>query len=824
MRIVFILLLLSLAPSLALADHHYTFEHAQEMYDSGRIDWLEYSAESFELALEEDKPIFLLISAPSWCYWCHVYTSDSYVYHEAVYPIINEQFIPIYVDADKRQDVTRQHLEGGWPSTTVFTPSKERLFGFSGPRPIENMIANLNLAIDHVKQNEFSASISYEYEKRPFIVPTATDLETLVFNFQEYILRAYDPEHGGFGNGQKFPQAKTLDYALTLYEDHQNSVYLNLVRNTLENQYTDVDKLETDYNLFDPVEGGFHRYGTTREWSPPHYEKMLYDNAGLLKAYAHLRSLDEQNDLAREVVAMTDAFVQREWLSPEGPFYGNSDVHGEHHYYAKKDRGTDKPRVEKTFYTDWNAQAIDTYFYLYSITGDESYRDIAVKALDFFAENMISPNGVYHYYNEDGKGVTGNLLDNAYLTLAFVKGYESTGNALYLDKALELAEYSLAHLYDWHSGGFFERHSLEKEIYAPGEHVLLSKPLEENSVLIYSFLKLYEITDEEIYLDSALKSMGYLLSGVGGLDRGYYYIVSAEHVLEYGYLDEYASLDVSGIMPSPFWLDELLEAPEVNSEFVASDEGLDTLQGSWALLILVSLFAGLLSFVSPCTLPILPAYLATTLRSNKKSIGKSSVFFFLGVVCVFVFLGIGAALLGDALNSRLTYFSQVAGIAVIVFGVFMLLGRGFSGIKINPKDPTTSFETFVFGAAIGVSWTPCVGPILVAILLLASLSSSAFLGGLLLFSYGIGLSLPLLLVSRYLQKAKHSIIWSVLKGRMVSVFGYKIHSSSLIAGLLFVLLGVLMASGILFSFNQYLSLTGVQKFLFGIEEWLLGIV
>jgi len=120
------------------------------MRTSERIEWRDYGPGAFNEAIEQNKPIFLLLTAPSWCYWCHVYTSDDYIYNEMVYPTINEKFIPIYVDADKRQDLTRKYLEGGWPSTTVMTPSGERLFGYSGPRSIENMLTNLNQAVQYV--------------------------------------------------------------------------------------------------------------------------------------------------------------------------------------------------------------------------------------------------------------------------------------------------------------------------------------------------------------------------------------------------------------------------------------------------------------------------------------------------------------------------------------------------------------------------------------------------------------------------------------------------------------------------------------------------
>ena len=102
-----------------------------------------------------------MISAPAWCYWCHVYTSDDYVYHPEVYPTINNDFIPVYIDADKRQDITRQYLEGGWPSTTVMAPNRKRLFGYTGVRPMTNILTNLKASVEHVNARTFSDHIFY---------------------------------------------------------------------------------------------------------------------------------------------------------------------------------------------------------------------------------------------------------------------------------------------------------------------------------------------------------------------------------------------------------------------------------------------------------------------------------------------------------------------------------------------------------------------------------------------------------------------------------------------------------------------------------------
>jgi len=659
--IIFVLIAILLSSQLVQANEKYSFEKAEEL--TPLIEWREYGPDAFQEALDENKPIFLLLTAPSWCYWCQVYESEDYLFHPDMVEFVNQNTIPIYVDADQRHDLTRQYLEGGWPSTTVMTPSRERLFGFSGVRPVENMLVNLKNAVEYVKTQESSFSVSYNYKKTEIKIPTETELKRLTESYSLYNLQLYDSEYGGFGTGQKFPQGRALDFSLELYEPTGDKRWLNLVQNTLKNQYTEIDKLDSDYNLFDPVEGGFHRYGTKRDWTPPHYEKMLYDNARLLKAYYHLLKIAPDDELVQEVVNKTISFIDTNWYDSEnGGFYGNSDVHGEEAYYGKYPRPNKKPRVEKTKYTNWNSEAILTYLYLFEVSGDEKYKDVAEKSLDFFKKEMITKDGAYHFEKDGKKGVRGSLLDNSYLLLAFVEGYEILGKEEYLKISEQLAEYSLNNLYDWNSGGFFERNSPDKNIYALGENVLLSKPTEENGIIAYALLKLYRQTDSPIYLNVAIKTIGNKIGFVGGIDSGYYYVKSAQFIVQNNLLSDIVQhkSKVEKAKQESFWLNELISDNQKSQKtegFALSEEGLDKLEGSIFLLMIIALFAGFLSFVSPCTLPILPAYVAYTLRSSKHNIKGMTLAFFLGLVTVFTLLGVSAFFIGNFLRSHLTLFN-----------------------------------------------------------------------------------------------------------------------------------------------------------------------
>jgi len=833
---LFLLALILFIFPIVIATDHYSFEHAYEMLNSGRVEWRDYGPEAFKESIDENKPIFLILTAPSWCYWCHVYTSDDYIYNEQIYPILNNEFIPIYVDADKRQDLTRQYLEGGWPSTTVMTPGRERLFGYSGPRPISFMLENFKKSSDFVKTQGFANKITYSYQKEKIKIPTQDELSNLINRFAGSILGSYDSTNGGFGTGQKFPQGRSLDFSLELYELTDNNQFLDLVENTLKNQFTFVDEIETNYNLYDPIEGGFHRYGTRPDWSPPHYEKMLYDNARLIKAYAHLQQIKPDDPLVREVVESSLKFVERDWYDAKnGGFYGNSDADGEDEYYGNEIRSDEKPRIEKTKYTDWNSEIIQTYIYLWRVTEEEKYKEIAIKTLDFFADEIVTDEGPYHYFKENGeKGVRGGLLDNSYLLLAFIEGYEVFKDKKYLEIAKKLADLSLDNLYDWNSGGFFERNSPDTELYAPGENILLEKPTQENGVMALAFLKLAGQTNNALYLNAGIKTIGNRINSIGGLDRSYHFIKAAQLVLQNNFLqalelekDNIQLLEESRL--ENYWLDDLIVEPVEAINFEVSQKGLDKLNAPFLLLLIVALIAGFISFASPCSLPIIPAYLAYSFRSSKQNIKLMTVSFFLGLSLIFSLLGMSATFIGNFLKENIEIFSQIAGIVIFIFGIYILLGKGFSGFKIKQKKPTTYLGSFLFGASLGISWTPCIGPILIGILLLASTAGSSVFGGMLLFFYSIGLALPLILFSLYLDKInREGRLWKIIQGKELhfKVLNKKmsIHTNSLISGLLFIVLGYLIFSGTLFTFNQYVANTSFQKYIFGIEDYLLKFI
>ncbi|MAF34621.1 hypothetical protein CMO91_02130 [Candidatus Woesearchaeota archaeon] len=229
------------------------------------------------------------------------------------------------------------------------------------------------------------------------------------------------------------------------------------------------------------------------------------------------------------------------------------------------------------------------------------------------------------------------------------------------------------------------------------------------------------------------------------------------------------------------------------------------------IFLIISFFGGVISFINPCTLPVLAAFFGY----NTKKVMRNTLLFVLGLTLVFSLFGTGAAIVGGAMKANQGMFTKIVGLALIGLGVFELSGRGFTGYKIKVKNQKAGLGSFVFGMAFAVGWSACVGPILAGLLLLAA-TSTIINGTLLLFAYALGLGLPFLLIAPHFEKVKQTKIWSSFKGRQVSVGTHKLHTTSIIAGILLIAIGILV---FLDYFTSSMSADQVQNFVGQAEAW-----
>lgn len=193
-------------------------------------------------------------------------------------------------------------------------------------------------------------------------------------------------------------------------------------------------------------------------------------------------------------------------------------------------------------------------------------------------------------------------------------------------------------------------------------------------------------------------------------------------------------------------------------------------QQSFGILAILAFAGGLLSFLSPCTLPILPAYFAFAAKSSRSQIALNTMVFMLGVATVFSFFGATSSALGSLLRNNQDLILLIGGILVVVFGTMSLIGKGFTGMSAESAGgdtgDMTSGGSFLFGITFAAGWSSCIGPILGIFLTLAATTGSVARGTILLFIFAMGLGLPLILVSTFIGKAsRQSFIWRVLRGK-----------------------------------------------------------
>jgi|SRR6187402_119844 len=301
------------------------------------VQWHEWGDAGFELATRENKPILLDIGAV-WCHWCHVMDRESYESADTA-DLINRNFIAIKVDRDERPDVDTRYQaavsaisgQGGWPLTAFLTPEGKPFFGGTyfppedrfGRPSFQRVLQTMADAFrDRRSEVEDSAdSVMQAIEFNESFSGRAADLgPDLVTKLAESMLKQFDPQHGGFGSQPKFPHPGALDLLIDIASR----------RGPLAEQASNVVRVTLDKmalgGMRDQIGGGFHRYSVDERWVVPHFEKMAYDNAELLKSYIRaFRTflVPEYAEVAREILRWMDGTLSdRE----RGGFYSSQDA------------------------------------------------------------------------------------------------------------------------------------------------------------------------------------------------------------------------------------------------------------------------------------------------------------------------------------------------------------------------------------------------------------------------------------------------------------------------------------------------------------------
>ena len=313
---------------LASSTSPYLLQHADNP-----VHWHPWSAEAFEEAKRRDVPVLLSIGYAA-CHWCHVMAHESFE-DEATAAYMNEHFVNVKVDREERPDVDAVYMEvtqamtghGGWPMTCFLTPAAEPFYSGTyfppQPRPgmpsfsqvLESITAAWTDQGDELRAS--AAAIVAELAQRAAPLQSSTvDTEALAGAVVS-LLGEYDRKRGGFGNAPKFPPSMVVEFLLRHHERTGSIQALSMARATCDAMAAG--------GLHDQLAGGFSRYSVDASWVVPHFEKMLYDNGLLLRAYTHLSRRDD-NPRYREVVHGTAEFLLRDLGTPQGAFAASLDA------------------------------------------------------------------------------------------------------------------------------------------------------------------------------------------------------------------------------------------------------------------------------------------------------------------------------------------------------------------------------------------------------------------------------------------------------------------------------------------------------------------
>ena len=494
------------------------------------VDWHPWGEEALARARAEDKPLLVSIGYSA-CHWCHVMEHESFEDPETA-AVMNENFVPVKVDREERPDVDSIYMgavqamtgQGGWPLNVFTDPEGVPFYGgtYFPPEPRHGM-PSFRQVLEGVaeawrsRRDEIRTSAPRTVEglsaPAQVRVPEEAPPAAVIDEAEQNLASQFDPNFGGFGGAPKFPPASALEFLMGRMaepggDDARAAKAQEIVTTTLERM--------AKGGIYDQVGGGFARYSVDAHWLVPHFEKMLYDNALLARAYLHAWQLTRQ-ELFRRVCEETLDWALREMRGPEGGFYSalDADSEGEEgKFYVWSEAelrellGDDAPamlahwgvdrgpnfeghsilhvpggdvdpdvlmRARRTLYevrarrvwpglddkrlTAWNALMIAALADAGAVLGRADYLEAARQCARFLLDQMRDRDGrLLRTYKDGRAALNAYLEDHAFLLEGLLALYEATFETGWFTAARALAD-TMIERFGSPEGGFFDTSS-----------------------------------------------------------------------------------------------------------------------------------------------------------------------------------------------------------------------------------------------------------------------------------------------------------------------------------------------------------------------------
>ena len=562
------------------------------------VDWYPWGDEALERARSEDKPILLSIGYAA-CHWCHVMEHESFEDPDTA-ALMNELYVSIKVDREERPDIDAIYMDavqamtgqGGWPMTVFLTPEGVPFYGgtYFPPEPRHGM-PSFRMLLEAVA-NEWRQDRARSHARGEQLVehiraiasiPQSEDPldEALLTESLAVMEGAFDPRHGGFGGAPKFPQPMSIDFLLRMGErGHENATKMATVT---------LDAMAAG-GMFDQLGGGFARYSVDTQWLVPHFEKMLYDNAGLLRTYARAWQVTRE-DRYREVAELTVAWLMREMRDPHGGFFSSLDadsegVEGKFYvwtiYEVHDALGADadvaierwgfteqgnfegknipvdasragdaagherlrvrllearerrvRPGTDTKVLAGWNALAASSLAEAGRALGKREWIAVAAEVMNFVLDTMRIDGRLMRAYKSNDDGSLGKVQhlgyaeDYAMVLEASLLLWETTGDARWLREALWAADEAIRLFWDDESGGFFTTgNDAPPLVTRPKDHFDNAIPA-ANSILALELQRLALTIEETAYEDRALAPMRTMRDLIPRSPQGFGHLLAA---------------------------------------------------------------------------------------------------------------------------------------------------------------------------------------------------------------------------------------------------------------------------------------------------------
>lgn len=525
----------------------YLLQHA-----NNPVNWVPWSEKALEQAKSEGKLILVSIGYSS-CHWCHVMESETFENPE-VAGLMNEHFINIKVDREERPDIDNVYMtalqlisgSGGWPLNVITLPNGNPLYGgtYHTPEQWTQVLHDVNkfYTEDLQKAEEYGEMLAKGIQETNKIVPLTNSDGTDAANLEESVTKwktSWDLDWGGDRGGEKFMMPSNLSFILNYSRLLKNKDYKDHVQNTL-------DKMALG-GIYDQVGGGFFRYSTDPYWKVPHFEKMLYDNAQMLRVYSTASKVFKEDNYREIVVGISD-FLEREMKSPSGGYYAaldadTEDVEGKYYVWEEtelKAMLADDYEVFASYYSIPSQRIMgDSSFILFRNQSDAIFAaDREIPISDFAALRrkwnslLLTARQKRTSPRKDDKVITS---WNALLMIGFLDAYTALGDESYLKKSLEILDFLQINC--------LQENQLIHSFKEGGNHV--PGFLEDYAFLIEALIKLYGVTLNQGHLDLAITLNSHVIETFSDEDTGMFLFNQKEELISPLVLTH------DGVLPSP---------------------------------------------------------------------------------------------------------------------------------------------------------------------------------------------------------------------------------------------------------------------------------